>query len=271
MSAGEPGRLIFVATHHKGGTVWMMTTFIRIAERLGWPFFHLNAGEPGWEPNPDKASILARHIGGLRPDQCAIVHDYYADIPDIREIKRHRPVRGIHLVRDPRDMLLSAVRFHLRSGEHWLDEDGGGWGMTFREKLASYASLEDRVRFEMDTHMGWVFDRMAGFDDQGVFETVRYEDLIVDAQMSAFSALAERLGLRGEEVGLAREAFWASSLFGERTELDVKATEGHIYDGGTMQWKRAMPSACLRLVESRYGELIEGLGYPLSETCNASS
>jgi len=45
---------IFVATHHKGGTVWMMTTFIRIAEANGWSFVQLNEGAPGWTLRADK-------------------------------------------------------------------------------------------------------------------------------------------------------------------------------------------------------------------------
>ncbi|CAN0573817.1 unnamed protein product, partial [Laminaria digitata] len=172
--------------------------------------------------------------------------------------------RGIHIVRDPRDMLLSAVRFHLKATELWLDEPNAEWGgQTFREKLMGYARIEDQVAFEMDTHMGWTIERMAGFDLQGVFVNVRYEDLIVDHQMTRFHDVLVHLGLRGRELINGLEAYWSSSLFGERCEHDKQATANHVFDSTARQWEKGLSRSCIERIESRFGDAIEKLGYPL--------
>ena len=98
---------IVVATHHKTGTVWMSTVFRAIARRLGanyvdfWghygrldrvlttPFILLNHN-----------SIFSRHANQLRRDD----------------------VRILHLIRDPRDVLISAMHYHKKADEPWLHE-----------------------------------------------------------------------------------------------------------------------------------------------------
>ena len=256
---------IFVATHHKVGTVWMMTTFMRIAQANGWEYVHLNEGESGWALRDDKQAFfesrLEAGLGG-EAGRRAIFHDYHAAIPDLRSCIERCGGRGVHVVRDPRDMLLSAVRFHMKANEPWLDEVDARWGMTFREKLGSYGLLEDRVRFEMDTYMGWTIERMGAFDLQGVFIDVRYEDLIVDADMRAFHEVLVHLGVRGRDLINGLGAYWSSSLFGERSEHDRAATAGHVFDSSVMQWRRLLPERCVEEIESRFGTVIDRFEYP---------
>lgn len=260
---------IVIASHHKVGTVWMMTTFIRIARANGWSYIHLNEGESGWTQRGDKLGYFesrrAAHEAA-HPGQPAIFHDYHGAIPDLASCKASPGVRGIHIIRDPRDMLLSAVRFHLTASEPWLDEVDQRWGCSFRDKLSGYATLEDQIALEMDTYMGWTIEQMAGFDPQGVFVNVRYEDLIVDRQMTHFHALLVHLGLNGRELINGLEAYWSSSLFGDRPEEDIRATSGHVFDAGVCQWQSMLDQSAIERIESRFGTAIEMLGYPLSSS-----
>lgn len=255
---------IFVATHHKGGTVWMNTTFRRIGKVCGFPFVHLNTGEPAWTIRADKREYMLEEMrgvesGGERP---GIFVDYHSTTPDLSGVER---ARGIHLVRDPRDMLLSAVRYHLTSDESWLDLPRDEWGgRSFRERLAGYSGLRDRVAFELDTHMGEEIDRMAAFSDRAdhgsVFVTVKYEELIVDEQIIRFHGLCAFLGLLGLELVHAQREFWRSSLFGE-----MRGVEGHrhVLDGGLAQWRACCDERTLSLMMDRLGWAIGRLGYPL--------
>jgi Sulfotransferase domain len=258
---------IFVLTHHKSGTVWMMTTFIRLAKANGFRFVQLNEGESGWDVrSQDQADVFfesKRKEAEGDSDQPVIFHKYHGIFPNLELCKADRGAKGIQIVRDPRDMLLSSVRFHLVSDEAWLHEGRADLGgKTFQEKLASLSSLEDQVRFEMDTHMGWTIEQMSNLDDQGAFVNIRYEDLIVDAEMKLFSKILVDLGLRDPEVAKGTEAFWESSVFGERSEHDMQITRSHIFNSNPEQWMRA-PRDVISLIEGRFGHEIEQLGYPL--------
>lgn len=259
---------IMVATHHKGGTVWMMTTFIRIAKANAWRFIHLNEGESGWSLHPDKLGVFearrAQHESE-HPEEPGIFFEFHGAVPDLSACKASRGVRGLRIVRDPRDMLLSAVRFHLKANEPWLDEpDPALGGRTFRQCLEGLGTLRDRIAFELDTHMGRVIRDMAGFDDQGVFQTVRYEDLITDYDMRRFHEVLAGLGLEGREIINGLDAYWRSSLFGDRSEADKQATRTHVSDSSPAQWRSRLGGEDLRLIESRVGDAIERLGYALS-------
>lgn len=258
---------IIIATHHKSGTVWMMTTFIRIAQANGWLFDHLNADEDAWHIAPNRQQRFDARLAAHRadnPEQRVVFFDYHGVIPDLTGCKQTPGVRGLHIIRDPRDMLLSAVRFHLKGNEPWLDVPDPKWGgQSFRQKLSGYASLEDQLAFEMDTHMGWSIEQMANLGRQGVILDIKYEELIEDHDMRRFHAALVHLGVSGHDLINALDAYWRSSLFGERSEADIRATSGHIFESSAMQWQSALDDQCIHRIEERFGWAIEKLGYPL--------
>lgn len=256
---------IFIASHHKVGTVWMMTTFNRIAAANAWAFDPLNRGELGWNLRPDPAAYLRQRLAQSDPSEDpTIFFNFHADIPDLRACLAPRQARGLHIIRDPRDMLLSAVRFHLRADEPWLDEPDQVLGnQTFRAKLAACGTLEDQIQLEMDTHMGRTIRNMADFDSQGVFINLKYEDLITDHDMRHFHAALVHLGLKGRELINALDAYWRSSLFGERSEHDIHSTRNHVFNAEPNQWQTA-PKPVIDLIEHRFARQITALGYRLS-------
>lgn len=267
MSPPEPSfNPVFIATHHKGGTVWINSTFRRISKLCHFPFIHLNTGESGWQIRPDKRAYMESELERARAESArgAILVDYHGTTPDTGGISG---ARGVHITRDPRDMLLSAIRYHEHSKEPWLDhpltELGG---KSFREKLLSYPDDLDRVRFELDTYMGVELRRMGAFaqrpDFESVFQQVKYEDLIQDEHLQLFHAIAIHLGFRGQQLIHAQQAFWSQSLFGGMRSMRSRASNAHIRDGSIEQWRRALSESTRALIESSIGDVITGLGYP---------
>ncbi len=257
---------IFIATHHKSGTVWMLSTFRRIAKANNFAFIHLNTGEFGWEIRPDKLEYFEeqRVIAESQSDLPAIFVDFHSAIPDLTSCKATRGARGIHVIRDPRDMLLSAVRYHLVSDESWLHKPDPQWGgRTYAECLRSFDSLEDQIRWEMDHYMGKTIRTMANFPSQGVFKTVRYEDLISDTEMIRFKEVLEYLELDEEENRYGLDAFWKTSIFGDRFEHDRHTTKDHIFNSRPRQWTQ-LSTRTIDLIEQRFGKEIAQLGYESS-------
>ncbi|MBL4697368.1 MAG: hypothetical protein JKX70_00900 [Phycisphaerales bacterium] len=262
-----PAPHIFIATHHKSGTVWMITTFRRIAKANGLEFVHLNTGESGWDIRPDKLEYFEqqRAFAESKSDLPAIFVDYHSAIPDLTNCKASRGAAGIHIIRDPRDMLLSAVRYHLVSDEPWLHQPSKSFaGQTYQQKLIAISNLEDQVQFEIDNHMGQAILEMHAFDDQEIFKAVKYEDMIVDRNMTLFHEILIHLGFHGRETIRGLNAFWESSIFGDRSEHDKQTAAGHVFDSSPAQWKSGLSRSCLDRIESQLGSAIENLGYPIA-------
>ena len=245
----------------------MNTTFRRICTSCGFPFIHLNTGEWAWATRPDKREFMLDELAKIQstPVAHAVLVDYHSTTPELCDVAG---ARGIHMIRDPRDMLISAIRYHQTSDESWLDEPNKAFGgKTFRQKLFSFESFTDRLRFELDTYMGEEIERMSRFldrPDQGIiFRTVRYEDLIVDEDMQLFHELCVHLGLNGEHIIHALRAYWQSSIFGEmRSQLDG-GSHRHIRVARAAQWRGMLDEQTLGVIHERIGSHIVRLGYPL--------
>ena len=257
---------IFVATHHKSGTVWMVSSFRRIAQANSFAFVHLNTGESGWDIRPDKYEYFEEQRSQVetRSDLPGVFVDYRAAVPDLTHCKAARGASGIHVIRDPRDMLLSAVRFHLISDEPWLHLPAKKFnGKTYQQVLSSYTTREDQISFEMEHHMGRDIRTMYAFDRQGVFRDVKYEDLIVDNDMSLFHELLVGLGLEGTEIIRALHAYWQSSIFGGMAQAAESGTHKHIRNSQPKQWQTLLSSKEIDLIQDAFEKEIVGLGYEL--------
>lgn len=235
---------IVVATHHKTGTVWMSTVFKAIARRLGanyvdfWthygrldrvlktPFILLNHN-----------SIFSRHASQLRRDD----------------------VRILHLIRDPRDVLISAMHYHKKADEPWLHEKvSGSKEAPYQEKLNSFATVHEQYLFELENATGSTIEAMLDwqYDRPNCLE-VRYEDLWSDRSMSLWSHIASFLGFEGAELDVCRQSFWEHSLFGKAP----RANRRHARSGEVAQWKREFTPELARAFLYRFPDALEMLGY----------
>lgn len=152
------------------------------------------------------------------------------------------PLRGIHLVRDPRDVLLSALAFDRKRGT-------ADWSPEPSESLASFVTR--RMPVVRDRLQRVLFFQRAG--DPGRDIVVRYEDMVLD-----LSATAKRIG-----AWLAIELDADSAIRASSSFLASHATSSGP-QASVFRWKRELPEGINSIYVEHLHEELEALGYDLS-------
>src|SRR4030043_1479928 len=120
--------LVIHIAHHKCGTVWFKGLMEEIAEKFNLKFQFC---EPD-ELDEDTDMWLF----------------YNADYKVRGFTKLKRPYTGTHMIRDPRDRIISAYFYHLWCNEEWIREKAEETGKSLQELLNSL-SKEDGLISEI--------------------------------------------------------------------------------------------------------------------------
>ena len=181
---------VVIATHHKTGTVWMATVFKAIAEDLGATYVDY------WAERDNLAEALKPPF---------VLFNYDSDFRGHADLLDRDDVRILHLIRDPRDVLISAMHYHCKAGETWLHEPVPGYdNITYQRRLNAFATRHEQYVFEMENStfstlrdmQKWRYGRPNCFE-------ARYEKLRQDTEMSYWSGAMSFPGLRcGRAEGL---------------------------------------------------------------------
>lgn len=246
---------LFVGTHHKTGTMWMFNIFQSFAERAGLPVLNFSEHCRG----------LA--ITGQRTDQLLfgygmafdgiILADHSEGFRSAAALLPAERRRMFHVVRDPRDIAISAANYHVRSKEAWLHvpltEFGG---MTYQERIASYDDLDDRVLFEIEHSSASTIHEIRGLIGVPGIEVFKYEDLMQHPK--TFDTLFDHCGFHQDFQQLFDIAVNDHSFFGN---ADAENSD-HAADGRTEQWREKLKPTTLDGIHQAFGDVINHLGYP---------
>jgi hypothetical protein len=234
--AAQPRML--VGTFHKTGTVLMLTLLRRISAELGYPLALAGRATPppGWRIHFHPHSAFAR--------------EYLA-----------APHRGVIVIRDPRDVIISGAHYHCRADarrDPWLYvPDPRFGGRSYHEMILSRRGAEARLMFEMTHWGGRTLAHMAtlAVPPPG-FIHARLEDLSTDRELKTFRHMFTWLGLPPAHVAAALAIAAQISLFGETAERT------HVRSGRPAQWREEFTPAVHAAFRARFGDLPERLGYP---------
>jgi hypothetical protein len=244
-------RVICVGTHHKTGTLWMRQVFRALAQAIGVP----HHGAYG-----DRAE---RHI---KDGERVMLFQWSSAFDDT--ILNRPDARILHMIRDPRDVLLSGMKYHQvapEGGEAFLHHPREGLGgQTYQQHIAALPSEADKLRFEMDNKHAETLQQMLDWDyTRANTLEVRYEDLMRDHDCKCFRDALRNLGLPEMEVAKGVRLFWEKSLFGGQADAKNRSdrTNLHVASGQIAQWRTKLPPAVAEIYADRHGDALVQLGY----------
>jgi len=221
--------------HHKAGTVWIGRVMMELCRSYG----------------------LRYRTGTTRPIAADADAVFYSNAGDFqREALTNRPFRGSHLIRDPRDLVISGYHYHLVTTESWASKPRGDYGgMSYQAYLRSLPEPEG-LTAEIRWFATATGAEMAAWDySQPEFLELRYEDLLSD-EAAGFAALfgwwgfSESATMRGLEI--AERLSLANG--GARSTHQIRMSSPG-------EWKERFSEAHIAEFKSQTGDLLVQLGY----------
>jgi len=176
-------------------------------------------------------------------------------------------IQFIHMIRDPRDVLLSGVHYHKshiareNSPErsiHTPRREFGG--MTYQQKLRSIKTIHGQLRFEMSRRHNTTLQQMLrwNYTDPRTIEW-KYEDMMLDRDGVRFRRAMEIAGYGPEAREDMRGAFLKQSIF-DQSEKPT-GLHDHIMLGKIRRWENEFSPEFSRLYQEKYGAALRELGY----------
>ncbi len=252
---GTP-RLVLHCAYHKVGTAWFNSILSELALHWGVRYVSMQVTR-----GPLAAPAFALDT----------LSDQLDRVPG--------PFRGTHLIRDPRDVVISGYHYHRKSGEEWLVQPMRGnpwfdevleieptWAEKSYKELLRSLPTEEGLRMEVLVTSALTIRPMAAWDyHQPHFLELRYEDVFLEGP-TWFERIFEHYGLRGPAV---REGL---KIADQRSFARVRASGdagpgmgiGHLRSGEPQQWREEFTPAVTDLFKSRHGMDLITLGYERS-------
>jgi len=230
--------LLVHCCHHRSGTVWFTRVLETVARQYG---LHFQAGEQA-DLHPSTEIFLQDHSQIDRPALS--------------------PYRGSHMIRDPRDMVVSGYHYHLlteedcahvpreeydgKSFQEALNEVGKKQGMILEMKRFCREDLQDMLQWD--------------YDDPAFLE-LKYEDVIAD-EFSHFKTLFNHYGFHEDavEAGLDVAEYYSFQNVSGRGFGEVEE-ESHLRSGRTSQWEEHYDDELKAKFKELAGNAVVQLGY----------
>jgi len=172
------------------------------------------------------------------------------------------PFRGTHMIRDPRDVVVSGYFYHLWTHEPWANlPDPRYGGLSLREEL-NRRSRNDGIMLELERMCRGQLPEMLAWDySQPEFLELRYED-VIENEAASFDRVFRHFGFTGRDVGKALEIVDQMSF--ERVagrEVGQVGATSHLRSGRPGEWRECFTTDHLQRWHELAGDAAARLGY----------
>jgi hypothetical protein len=266
---GALAHQILVFAYHKSGSSLFEKVMGRIAARFGW-------------------QVATRYGRVLDLDRQT---DIFILSHSLLGLTLRRPYRGVRIIRDPRDIWVSGYLYHRHCSEGWcistdfnlappilfprvdfsVQHRPERWkrdsikrlgGRSYQQNLLE-RDRADGLAFELAGYTGATLDAMRLWSPKPE---------VIDVQLEQVSASFDSTMLRVfrhlgfDEAQCAAALAEAAAEDVARMDDAVVASNAHIHSRTLSKWRDVLTAAQVAGFESRYADLITGLGYELSGT-----
>jgi len=227
---------ILIGTHHKTGTVWLQSIFEEICRQFSLKFHVCSKNTV-----PDTTSdVILNHHSRFTPELLSLQY------------------RGIHIIRDPRDVIISGCFYHQKSQEKWLYRPLERLqGQTYHDKINSLKTTDEQLLFEMEMIGRVTNNDMVNWNyTNPLFYELKYESLIKDTDLVIFRDLISFLGFSDELLSILLEIVRKNSILSSRVYNNA-----HVRSGEIQQWKNYFNPLLKQRFLELFGDSLIQLGY----------
>lgn len=224
---------IILTAHHKAGTVLLKKIFTYIAIRSGLTISFENE----YKKKNNKDILFFEHTKVIRPPLTVY--------------------RGCHIIRDPRDMVISGYNYHLISDEKWLHEPQQKYsGMSYAQHLKSL-DREEGIKCEAERFFSSAWQKMIQWDyeNPNMFE-VHYEDFI-NAPHQTLVELMHFLKFKENIISKA-------CRFLESQSLERQSKSKHVLSGKPKTWEKYVSENNKILFKDMFSDGLIKMGYEIN-------
>lgn len=226
--------------YHKVGTVWFLRVLREVAAHFGLSF---GTGDD------------YERIRSFETDRSIDVFLDYGSHVQLHELGRYV---GSHMIRDPRDMLVSAYFYHLWTPEPWAHLPRAEYrGMSYQEHL-NRLTKDEGLLAEMDRMSFWI-NHMADWDYRNprMYE-IRYEEIMED-EPRIMREMFRHYGFTDRAIEESCEI--AAKYTFERMSGRKEGGNSHLRSGRTSEWRDHFNEEHKRRFKQLYPNVLSVLGY----------
>ena len=238
--AGDP-KLIFHGTYHKMGTVWLMRVLQRVADL--------------YDITMQKCNL----VGDRLQTGTGLIFANHSQL----ELGELGDFVGSHLIRDPRDVIVSGYFYHLWTDEAWAHQPKQEYdGQSYQQFLNS-TDQHAGISAEIDRFSKYVDEyslRKWNYRDPRIIE-LRYEDLIAD-EAGIFERMFRHYGFHEKAIRRCVKAALQFSFEKVTARKPGEATEKqHLRSGKPGQWRDVLSREHCEAIRVQFGDLLVKTGY----------
>lgn len=178
-------------------------------------------------------------------------------------------IKAVHIIRDPRDMVISGYFYHKRAGEPWcnyVNPTDDDWSIVNARvpstlpvdiSFADYlngVSVEEGIAAEIEFRRNHFESMMKWSTDDPRVMTVKYEEILGNE--------AKTLKQIYDFYGFPFHTKMAAAIYGHRySAKSARRLSTHIRNPNQGQWKELFTPKLKDMFDEKYGGLLEKYGY----------
>jgi len=234
----DDGTTLLLTTHHKAMTTYFNAVLRFFAYASGYTYEKVLLNQP----RPSSKVVLSNH-GKV----------------DFAALGKYR---AVHLMRDPRDMIVSGYHYHKWTNETWAHRPDDK-GMSYQQKLNTVDTTTG-LFMEIDHFTFFYRELLENWDmnNPDMLE-VSYEALMGPERDRHYKEIFAFFGSKGDQLQMGIDLmrlFEAKRRTGSGSDAK-QAKNSHIRSGRSEQWRKELEPQHLAYIEAQLGPVLRKFGY----------